>query len=226
MTHIDSTHDSRPKSTTKTALFTGLVVSFVAYYLASILRLFGIQFGDENPGASIVWKTLAAAILIGLIWRFEKRSLASVNVKQPSEQDVTWAFYFFGITMTWYWLASTIFPPVQSEGVNTIARLHPLIVLGIVLTSATVEELFYRGYLIERLRELTGRLWIAVIVSGVLFVYPHVQFFGTSWLLYHGVGAALLYVLYLWRKNLLAVMLLHLLGNLPILIPTLTAYFS
>lgn len=207
-------------------LVTGLTVAFIAYYLAPILSWFGIKFGAEGPAMSIFWKVIAAVIIIGFIWLVEKRSLASVNIIRPSEKDITWAFYFWGISMAWYWVISTILPPDPSEGVNTIANLHPFVVIGIILTAATVEELFYRGYLIERFYELTGHLWIGVIVSCIIFVVPHVQFFGVSWLIYQGVGAALLYVLYLWRRNLVAVMVLHLLGNLPILIPTFAAYFS
>lgn len=207
-------------------LATGLAVAFVAYYLASILRWFGIEFGSGGPEMSIFWKVIAASIIIGFVWLFEKRRLVSVNIKPPSEKDITWAFYLWGLSMAWYWLISTILPPEQNEGVNTIATLHPLIVIGIILTAATVEELFYRGYLIERFHELTGRRWIAVLISCIFFTVPHIQFFGPSWLLYHGVSAALLYILYLWRRNLVAVMVLHLLGNLPILIPTFAAYFS
>jgi len=204
----------------------GLVVAFIAYYLAPILSWFGIAFGSDGPAMSIFWKVVAAVIIIGFIWLIEKRPLASVNIKRPSEKDVTWAFYFWGASMTWYWISSNILPPEQSEGVDTIANLHPLIVIGIILTAATVEELFYRGYLIERFHQLTGRLWIGVMVSVIFFMIPHVQFFGPSWLLYHGFGAILLYVFYLWRRNLVAVMVLHMLTNLPILIPTFSAYFS
>lgn len=207
-------------------LVIGLAVAFAAYYLAPILRWFGIEFGIDGPAMSIFWKVIAAMIIIGFIWLIEKRPLASINITRPSEKDITWAFYLWGLSMAWYWIISTILPPEQSEGVNTIANLHPLVVIGIILTASIVEELFYRGYLLERFRELSGRLWIGVLVSYVIFMVPHVQFFGPSWLLYHGVGATLLYVLYLWRRNLVAVMVLHLLGNLPILIPTLSAYFS
>ncbi|HNT78193.1 MAG TPA: type II CAAX endopeptidase family protein [Anaerolineae bacterium] len=217
------TESSRPNNLMSAI---GLAVAFIAYYLASILSWFGIAFDSGGPAMSIFWKVIAAVIIIGFMRLFEKRPLASVNITLPSEKDITWAFYLWGLSMAWYWLISTILPPEQSEGVNTIANLHPLVVIGIILTAATVEELFYRGYLIERLHQLTGRLWIGVIVSCVIFTVPHVQFFGPSWLIYHGVNAILLYVLYLWRRNLVAVMVLHLLGNLPILIPTFMAYFS
>ncbi|MCH8533219.1 MAG: CPBP family intramembrane metalloprotease [Saccharospirillum sp.] len=204
----------------------GLILAFIAYYLEGVLRWFGVGFAVSGPAMTIFWKLVAAVLILGIIWLFEKRTLASINIRRPSEKDINWAFYFWGISMAWYWVVSLIFPQEQSEGVSTIANFHPLIVLGIILTSSTVEELFFRGYLIERFKELTGRIGLGVLISYIMFLVPHVQFFGLSWLLYHGFGATLLYVFYLWRRNLVAVMLLHLLGNLPILIPTFMAYFS
>ena len=55
------------------------------------------------------------------------------------------------------------------------------------------------------------------------FAAGHVPFFGTSWLLVHGVGAALIYGLFWWRRNLPACMLTHLIVNAPVLLVTLFA---
>jgi len=56
----------------------------------------------------------------------------------------------------------------------------------------------------------------------VLFLIPHLLFFGPQWLLYQGVGLLLFYVLYVWRRSLAACMVMHLLGNSLLLIPALT----
>ena len=78
-----------------------------------------------------------------------------------------------------------------------------------------------KTYPIERITDLTGRRWLGVAVSAAVFVAPHVVFFSPEWLLYQGgAGALATYALYLWRRNLPACMLLHLLINAPILIPT------
>jgi membrane protease YdiL (CAAX protease family) len=95
------------------------------------------------------------------------------------------------------------------------------VVIGIILTAAITEEILFRGYPIERIKELTGKAWLATAISFIIFVIPHVKFFGITWLLYHGIGTIMIYVLYLWRKNLYACMILHLLVNLPILLPAM-----
>lgn len=104
----------------------------------------------------------------------------------------------------------------------TLSWALPLsLVVALVLTTAITEEILYRGYVIERVRELTGRPWIGVLVSAVVFVAPHVAFFGEQWLVSNGVSVALLYALYVWRRNLVACMTMHLLGNSLVLVPVL-----
>lgn len=60
---------------------------------------------------------------------------------------------------------------------------------------------------------MTGGVWLPVLISIVLFALPHVRLFGPEWFLYQGVSVVLLYVLYVWRRNLWACMLMHFLGD-------------
>ncbi|HRE28303.1 MAG TPA: hypothetical protein PK954_16800, partial [Anaerolineales bacterium] len=127
---MQPTQSAGPSWAGRLVLIAGLAVAFTAYYLASLLRWFGVALPNEGPAMSILWKTIAAAIIIGFIYLIERRSLASVNLVRPSEKEVTWAFYLWGASMTWYWVVSLLVPPAQSDGVDTIAGLHPLVVLG------------------------------------------------------------------------------------------------
>lgn len=73
---------------------------------------------------------------------------------------------------------------------------------------------------------MTGRRWIAVALTLPFFVVPHLVFFGPTWLLYHASGTAAIYVLYPWRRNLVACMMLRAGANLPILIPTIASRWA
>jgi uncharacterized protein len=79
----------------------------------------------------------------------------------------------------------------------------------------------YRAYSIERLQDVFRSVLPAAGFSFLLFVLPHVTFFGWYWLVSNGVSVVLAYVLYVWRRNLWANMLMHLLGNALILLPAL-----
>ncbi len=141
--------------------------------------------------------------------------------KKPSKKDIEWALYFFAFSVNWAWLMSKLLSATQNDGVDSITSLSIVKVLGIIITASVTEEIIHRGYLIERIAKLTGFLWLGALISLILFIIPHIFTFGWIWLPIHGVGAILIYVYYLWRRNLPATMLLHLLGNLPILIPTI-----
>jgi membrane protease YdiL (CAAX protease family) len=99
-------------------------------------------------------------------------------------------------------------------------------VLALIVSAAVFEEILHRGYPIQRLTELTRHTWTAVALTLPIFVLPHIAFFGPHWLLYQGSGTAVLYILFLWRRNLIACIMLHLCINLPILIPTIASRVS
>ncbi len=45
-----------------------------------------------------------------------------------------------------------------------------------IITAAVVEEIYFRGYLIPRLQELTNSNWLAIIISALLFGLAHIGF--------------------------------------------------
>ena len=214
---------AKPKSTPQKVLLfgLGLLIIYLPTYVHKVMDALGVQIGPDGPPSVMLWNWLAASMLIGYILYIERQRLSSISLTKPQGKDIEWAFWFWGIGATASWLAYTLFPPGESYGTNDLLGYSLPVLAGIVITAAITEEIFFRGYLIERLRELTGALWLAAGVSIIVFVLPHLTFFGPEWLLYHGVGTVLLYVLYVWRRNLLACMVLHVLGNLPLLLVAL-----
>jgi membrane protease YdiL (CAAX protease family) len=64
------------------------------------------------------------------------------------------------------------------------------VLFGLFLTGAFLEEIFYRGYIIERLTMLTGKNWLAGLVSWITFTFVHIKFFGLGPTLDVGVLSA------------------------------------
>jgi uncharacterized protein len=81
--------------------------------------------------------------------------------------------------------------------------------LLLVLRAAVYEEVVYRGYLIERLSELTGKRMLAAVISWALFTLAHWSGWGAAQLLVAGFAGAILTALYLWRRDLASNMLAH-----------------
>ncbi len=183
-----------------------------------------LRFGLAGPLSGDPWKWLGAAALIALVFVVEHRGLHSLLIRRPSGRDLEWVLYAFGIVMVWSWLADRFAPQGDNEGVTAIVDIGIAGVIMLIVTAAVTEEIVYRGFLAERLGALFGRRrWarpLGAVLSLAAFVLPHIAFFGPSWLLHQLPGALAVAAIALLRQNLPAAMLLHLLINLPILIPT------
>jgi membrane protease YdiL (CAAX protease family) len=105
---------------------------------------------------------------------------------------------------------------ITALGLDPIRTLQPMIsaynpatLIGLFLTGTIVEEVFYRGYLIERLNLLINRKWIAGFISWFLFSLVHIRFFGIGPTLDVGVLSGFLVILYMKEKNLWPCIILH-----------------
>ncbi|BDI21702.1 abortive infection protein [Herbiconiux sp. L3-i23] len=201
----------------------GLGIAYAAMWLPVATRMAGFELEITGPAASIVWNLIATGALLAYVLLVERRPLSSIRLVRPRGKDLEWALILFGCHMGWSWLARTLWPPSADPGTATITAMPEVQVIALILSAAVCEEILYRGYPIERLTELTGHRVIAVALTAPIFVAPHLIFFDPQWLLYNGTGTLAIYVLYLWRRNLVACMVLHLGINAPILIPTVAA---
>ncbi len=203
-------------------LLIGLAIAYSPTYLNRLARWLGADWEWlKGPPSVLIWNWLAVAALFVFIFKVERRSLGSIGLKTLGIQDTLWAITFWLIATATSGMAHAWLPPAPSDETKTILALSLPILVFLIFTTSITEEILFRGYTVERLQELTGQMWVAVAVSATLFVLPHILFFGPHWLLYQGVNVLLLYVLYVWRRNLWACMLLHFLGNAMILFPAL-----
>jgi membrane protease YdiL (CAAX protease family) len=80
----------------------------------------------------------------------------------------------------------------------------------LIVRAAVFEELYFRGFMIERLTSITGIRSLAAIVSLLAFTFAHLGFWGWPHLLIAGFAGAILTGLYLWRRDLTCNMIAHL----------------
>jgi uncharacterized protein len=84
-----------------------------------------------------------------------------------------------------------------------------ILLVGVV---AVAEETIFRGYLILRFRAITGSPLTAIILSSVIFSLGH-GYEGTAGLISVGFMGALFSVVFLWRQNLTAPVVMHFLQD-------------
>jgi len=84
--------------------------------------------------------------------------------------------------------------------------------LILVIVVAFAEETMFRGYLILRLKATTRNLLAAVILSTVIFSFGH-GYEGSAGVVTVGFIGLFLALVYIWRKSLVASMVMHFLQD-------------
>lgn len=80
---------------------------------------------------------------------------------------------------------------------------------ALFITGTVLEEIVYRGYVMDRLIQLTGRPWIAGLIDWLAFSGAHLKFFGPGPTLDVGPLSATLISLYARERTLWPVVVLH-----------------
>jgi Type II CAAX prenyl endopeptidase Rce1-like len=173
---------------------------------------------------------LVAEVYVGLGLAFgycwiryvERRPLSSVGVRVPSAGDLVSGALLFVIIEFVVGVILTHplrhHPPesaiVNVSQVTSIFAGMPLSLVALgCLVSPVLEELTDRGYAICRLQEIGVSTPLAVAISVGIGTVSHIPFWGTSLMLVFGTGELLFALLFVWRRNLFAPILAHILAN-------------
>jgi uncharacterized protein len=159
---------------------------------------FAAQLGREG----IYWFCTLA--LIGFVRILERRPLSSIGWHRP-----TWKTAVFGLGGAAAMVAGmaaiylVVFPALgfsANEPMTASIKSMPFwFRILLILRAAVFEETFYRGFMIERLAELTRLRWLAALVSLAAFTLAHVNGWGWAHLIIAGFGGIVLTTLYLVR---------------------------
>ena len=156
-----------------------------------------------------------AAVLLWIVLRGERLPLTSIGLKRP-----TWLTVVSGIGLllvSTYVLAPLLAPLQEAlgteglqAGMDQLAAMPMWFRVVVGLTAGMIEEIFYRGYAIERLATITGRAWLGGLISAVIFGLAHIPEWGLGFALAADMPFGLLMTaFYLWRRDLVANMIAH-----------------
>ena len=117
---------------------------------------------------------LMAVLLLAYILLVERRPLRSIGLVRPTWKSLAWGVGGAVVTVAggaFFYLV--IVPglglPAAEKQMGELTALPLWFLLGLVTRAAVFEELCYRGFAIERIAELSGRRWLAALVSLALF---------------------------------------------------------
>lgn len=194
-------------------------------FAVGLILLFGIEFllrdvllpanpGEVSVGLALVGEWVALSWLV-FLWvpRVEKETAGSLGVGRFRRRYLVWGVLVYLLVL----VASTVSGLLLGYvGLPSLRSLQPLIqgysvftLVGLFLTGTFLEEVFYRGYLIERMTVLTKHRWVAALVSWLLFTLVHLKFFGVGPTIDTSVISAALVLLYLKEKSVWPCVVVH-----------------
>jgi membrane protease YdiL (CAAX protease family) len=96
---------------------------------------------------------------------------------------------------------------IAAEGITAFVLASALVVVV-----ALAEEIIFRGYLILRLRAVTGSLPAALLLSAAVFSLGH-GYEGSAGVITVGMMGLVFGLIYVWRKTLVAPIVMHFLQD-------------
>jgi uncharacterized protein len=213
----------------RTATYIGLAIALLSS--PAFIFVYRALTGESHSNLQVIGRELGVFCLVGiLLWLIvarERLPLTSIGL----QTDKPGKSFLRGLALTVLVLAVTIglYLALQQFGIRLGSKqsdaFQPslLVVTLVVLRAGVAEEIFYRGYAIERLRALTHSKWVAALLPLLFFAAAHYRQ-GLGGVIAAFVLGGIFTLFYLKFRDLLANMVAHFLADfaLNVVMPLLT----
>ncbi len=230
---IPPDNPTRPASIYFTT-FLGLAVGFsvllkpLSNLLDSLLKSAGrSQYGSWTL-TTVTYQLIATAVLFGIVVFLERKPLSSVGLRRPTLADLGLGLALFVavlITEGVGRLLLLLFFPnsmshVATHQLSSLMRIPAGLGVLVAAAGGFSEEVAARGFAIDRLRIVTGRLVLAAAIALALDLAEHIPFWGWRYAIEIAPMQLLFVLMYLWRKDIMACIIGHfLVDTMPFLMP-------
>lgn len=221
MTDSSSTTVPRANGATWIGLLIALFGLLIVRWLAGLVWP-GYGFNATICKEVAIW--LCVILLFVVMRRGEAMPVSSIGLgTAPVGKSILWGILLAIVCMI---VGGVIASMTHFNGGDLGAALFKLplwLVILVVVRAGVVEELFYRGYAIERLQLLGLNRYLAGAIPLLIFGFAHVTNGWANVILALALGVVLT-AFYLWRRDLVANMIGHFLVDfisvvLPRLLP-------
>jgi uncharacterized protein len=170
------------------------------------------DFASATALREVVYWAMAAAI-VAFVLVVERLPLSSIGLTKPRWSSLLYgvlgaAVAFGGMVLLYLFVLPKLGTDYGAK-FGAVAALPIALRAELVVRAPVFEELFYRGFMIERLAPLVRSRWIAALISLIAFIAAHLSYWGWGSMLTIGWGGLVLTALYLWRRDLVANMIAH-----------------
>lgn len=198
----------RPVPRASAATWIGL---FLSLFSMIIVRQIFLAFApNASTGVTVLKESINFALAGTLLWlvkRGEGLPLHSIGLgTSPRWKSLLWGL-LTGV-VTFAVVIGLALMTHYGQGTSYLDKLPVSVVTMIVLRAGIVEELFYRGYAIDRLEAVGLSRPAAVALPLIIFSVGHWTGGWANILIAFAAGA-ILTAFYLWRKDLVSNMIGH-----------------
>ena len=197
------------------ATLAGLALVVGVPFALSILRhtSFSSLGLPTRVGVQLLIQWVVAVLVVLVVLFGERRRLDSVGVRRLRALDLVLAVLGFvaatllvHLTMP---LMEVLGVATLEQGVRRLSELPFSLRLAAAVTAGVTEEILFRGFLVERLALLTGRLGLGAALSWALFTVLHIPGWGVGGAIQIGAISTLFYLLYMRRRSIVPCVLMH-----------------
>ncbi|HEY1342330.1 MAG TPA: CPBP family intramembrane glutamic endopeptidase [Bryobacteraceae bacterium] len=170
------------------------------------------RLGLALAAEALLW-ALAGTLVAGVLF-WEKLPLESMWLRPFHWRSIAWGLLLAGVYYAILfplgeWVRRTAGMPGFAGGMEQMMRFPLWYRIAAAVSAGVVEEVLFRGYSVTRLATLTGRIWLAAAIALVGFCALHAPLWGWGFVLSALVSGAGAMAFFVWRKDLLAMMVFH-----------------
>ena len=171
------------------------------------------EIGARVVTEAAIWTYGAMVLAIALLW--EGRTLASIGLRRFRFASlgfaVAGAVAMAGAGALAGYIVYGLLHRAQHSNAQAAALVNGSVAyaLCIAVRAGVIEEMLFRGLAIEQLTILTGYRWLSAFLATAVFVAIHALHFDWIQLVPIAAVSVVLVGLYLWRRDLWANILAH-----------------
>lgn len=189
----------------------------IAVLIALQLPLAGYFAPGDGLGALVSREGIYWALtgfLLAYVRVVERRPFGSIGFQRPTLKSLGFGFVgglamVVGLAFIYLIVFPALGLPANESQLTAVLSFPLWFRFSLVVRAAVFEEVYYRGFAIERLTEITGLRWLASLISLAAFVFAHLAYWGWAHLIVAAFGGVVLTLLYLLRRDLTCNMLAH-----------------
>jgi CAAX protease family protein len=163
-------------------------------------------------GQLALWSLFAAILVIVIKW--ERRPLGSMWLQPFHWSSIGWGviytlFALLVVMPAREWVRRAVGLPGFASGMEKILALPIWFRIFAALTAGVVEDLLFFGFTLTRLATVTGSLVVAAAITVVASAAVHIPNWGVGPSISFVAGGIPAAAFFIWRKDLLAMIVAH-----------------